>query len=143
MFRPVQMNRMIPYSSSSSSFIATNGQAISSTWCRAPFGEVTRFHISLSGNFFLCSCCRAPSLATGRVWNLQCNYACSSSSCIATDGQSFSPSWSRAPFYFSLFVNYLLPSSCRVSSPISPMNTVVQPKVKVKSQRRVSVGRDF
>jgi hypothetical protein len=33
-----------------------------------------------------------------------------------------------------MFDNYFLSSSCRVPSPISPMNRVVQPKVKVKSQ---------
>jgi hypothetical protein len=37
-------------------------------------------------------------------------------------------------FYFSLFDNYYLSSRCSEPSPISPLNRVVQPKVKVISE---------
>jgi hypothetical protein len=62
----------------------------------------------------------APSLTRGRVCNMQRNDASSISSYIATDGLSASSSscltWS---------------SQCRAPSPISPMNRVMQSKVKV------------
>jgi hypothetical protein len=35
--------------------------------------QVTRCYIYLSDNYFLYFSCRAPSLTTGRVCNLQCN----------------------------------------------------------------------
>jgi hypothetical protein len=41
------------------------------------------------------------------------------------------------------FVWQFISSSCRALPPISPLNTVVQPKDKVKSQSYVSVGRNF
>jgi hypothetical protein len=59
--------------------------------------RVTRFYISLSGNYFLYFSCSARSLTRGRVCNLQCNDSGSSPSFIATDGQSVSSSWCRAP----------------------------------------------
>jgi hypothetical protein len=57
-----------------------------------PLEEMARFYISLSDNYFLSSSCRAPSLARGRVCNLQCNHASSGSSYIATYSQSASSS---------------------------------------------------
>jgi hypothetical protein len=48
---------------------------------------------------FYSSSYRTPSLTRGRICNLQCNHASSSSSYIATDGQSASSSWCRAPLW--------------------------------------------
>jgi hypothetical protein len=95
-----------------------------------------------SKNFFFrnlrVSYCGAPSLTRGRVCNLQCNDASSVSSYMATDGLSASLSWCRVPWPdFDFFVWQLLSSQCRAPSPISPMNRVIQPKVK--SQCYVSV----
>jgi hypothetical protein len=109
---------------------------------------MTRFYI-LSDNYVLSSSCMASSLTRGRVCNLQCNHASSVSSYIATDSQSASSSWYRAPCWahdqilISLFDNYFKVSSCRAPSSISPINRVVQPKVEVKSQSHVSAGRNF
>jgi hypothetical protein len=66
----------------SSSYIATDGLSVSSSWCRTP-------------HCFLSFSCRAPSLTRGRVYNLQCNDA--SSSYIATDGLPVSSFWCRVP----------------------------------------------
>jgi hypothetical protein len=110
--------------------------------------QVTRCYISLSDNYFLFFHVGRP-LARGRVCNLQCNDKSSISSYIATDGLSASLSWCREPneahdqIWISLFHNYFLSSQCRASLPISPMNKAIQPKVKVKSQSYVSVGRNF
>jgi hypothetical protein len=60
--------------------------------------RVTRCYISLSDNYFLSFSCRAPSLTRGRVCNLQCNDASSSSSYIVTNGLPTSSSWCRAPY---------------------------------------------
>jgi hypothetical protein len=60
-----------------------------------PLEKMTRFYISLSSNYILPSSSRAPSLTRGQVCNLQCNHTSSSSSYIATDGQSASSSWCR------------------------------------------------
>jgi hypothetical protein len=85
----------------------------------------------------------------GWVCNLQCNDASPISSYIATDGLSASSSWCRTPngahdqVLISLFDNYILSFRCRAPSPISPMNRVIQPEVKVKNQNYVSVGRSF
>jgi hypothetical protein len=55
------------------------------------------FTFSLSDNYFHSSAYRGPSLMRGRVCNLQCNDTSSSSSYIATDGQSASSSLCWAP----------------------------------------------
>jgi hypothetical protein len=47
--------------SSISSFIATDGLSSSSSWCRAPSGAHYQILISVFGNYFLSSRCRAPS----------------------------------------------------------------------------------
>jgi hypothetical protein len=58
----------------SRSYLATDGQSASSSWCRAPFGTGDRTIISLSDNYFLSSSWKAPSLTRGRVCNFQCNH---------------------------------------------------------------------
>jgi hypothetical protein len=83
-------------SRSSSSYIATNGQSASLSWCWTPLEQMTKFYISFSDNYVLSSSCRALSLTRGPICNLQCNHA--SSSYIATDGQSVSSPWCRAPW---------------------------------------------
>jgi hypothetical protein len=94
--------------------------------------------VFFSDNYFLYFSCRAPTLTKGRVCNLQCNDASSISSYISTDGLSASSSWYRAPngahaqILISLLDNYFLSYRCRAPSPISPMNRVIQPLVKVK-----------
>jgi hypothetical protein len=40
-----------------------------------PLGQMARFWICMSDNYFLSSSCRAPSLTRERVCNLQCNHA--------------------------------------------------------------------
>jgi hypothetical protein len=84
-------------SSSSSSYIATDGQSASSSWCLALLEKVTKCYIYLSDNYFLHFSCRAPSLMRGRVCNLQCNDPSSISSCIAADGLSASSLGARPP----------------------------------------------
>jgi hypothetical protein len=93
------------FSSSGSSYVATDGKSASSSWCRAPFGaddQILHFFEWQWLSFFPSSC-RAPPLTRGRVCNLQCNHASSSSSYIVTDGQSASSSWCRAPQQILIF----------------------------------------
>jgi hypothetical protein len=56
-------------------YVATDGQSASSSWCRAPFAINDQILSSLSDNYFLSSSCRTPSLTRGRICNLQCNRA--------------------------------------------------------------------
>jgi hypothetical protein len=114
----------------------------SSSWCLAP---LTRCYIHFNDNYFLYSSCKATCLTRGRVRNLQCNEASSISSYIVADGLSASSSWCRAPngAHNQILISLAVISSsrCRAPSPISPMNRVIQPKVK--SQSHVSAGRNF
>jgi hypothetical protein len=86
--------------------------------------QVTRFYISLIDNYFLSSSYRAPSLTRGLVCNLQCNHASSSSSHIATDGQSAS-----SPVCLDVVFFFMYGALTHI-----PMNRVILPKVKVKNQ---------
>jgi hypothetical protein len=71
------------------------------------------------------------------------------SSYIMTDVLLASKSWCCAQngahnqILIPLFDSYDLSSWRRAASPISPMNRVIQPEVKVKRQGYVSVGRNF
>jgi hypothetical protein len=110
--------------SSISSYVATDGQSATSSWCLAPLGTGDQMlHLfewqllSLFVNFFrqLRVCwCGAPSLTRGRVCNLQFNDASSISSYIATDGLLDISSWFRAPngahnqILISLFDSYFI-----------------------------------
>jgi hypothetical protein len=94
-------------SSSSSSYIATDGHSAISSWCRAPFGAGDQMLHFFEWQLLFKFSCRTPSLTRGLVCDLQCNDASSISSHIATDGLSASSSWCRAPFNF--FVWLLLP----------------------------------
>jgi hypothetical protein len=63
-------------SNSSSSYIATDGQSASSSWCRTFFGahnQILIFFVvwQLFSFFFT----KASSLTRGRIWNLQCNHS--------------------------------------------------------------------
>jgi hypothetical protein len=58
-------------STTDSSYISTDGQSASWSWCRAP----TDFDFRMFDNFFLCSSSRAPPLTRGRVCNLQCKHS--------------------------------------------------------------------
>jgi hypothetical protein len=130
-------------SSRSQSHIMANSQSASSSWCLPLLNQMTRCYIYLSDNYVLYFSCRAPSLTRGRVCNLQCNDASSISSHIATDGLLASSSWCQAPngahnqIIIPLF-EVTSSSLCRAPSPISPMNRMIQPKVKVKSQKSKS-----
>jgi hypothetical protein len=95
--------------SSSSSYIATDGQSASLSWCRAPFGAGDQI-LNFFEWQFLSFSYRVPSLMTGQVCNLQCNDASSSSSYIATHSQSARLSWCRAPEYkfLCLTITFLL-----------------------------------
>jgi hypothetical protein len=125
---------------SSSSYIATDGQSASSSWCRAPFGAGDQILHFSEWNYFLSFSCRAPFLTRGLVCNLQCNDASWSSSYIATYGLSANSSRCRAPngardqTLISLFYTYFLSSRWMAPLPIFPMDRVIQPYVKVKSQ---------
>jgi hypothetical protein len=123
--------------SQSQSYITTDGHLASLSWCQAPIWDPRPIFLLLSLIIFrqLRVCwCGAPSLTRGWVCNLQCNDA--SSSYIVTDDLSASLSWSRAPNgahdqVLIFFVWQLLSSLCRAPSPLSPMNRVIQSKVKV------------
>jgi hypothetical protein len=107
-----------------------------------PLEQMTGFYIFWVTVTFFLSSCKAPSLTRGRVCNLHCNDASSSLSYIVTDGQS--ASWFVARDQILIFfLWHLLTSQCRAPSPISPMNRVVQPEVKIKSHSHFSVGRNF
>jgi hypothetical protein len=122
---------------SSSSYIAIDSQSAVCLGVFPLLEQVTKYYISLRDNYILYFSCRAPTLIRGRVCKLQCNDASSISSYIATDSLSASSSSCQAPngvhdqISISLFDNYFLSSRCRTLSPLSPMNRVIQPKVKV------------
>jgi hypothetical protein len=102
--------------------IATDGQSASSSLCSAPFGASDQIFYFFDWQLLLSFSCREPSLTRGRVCNLKCNVASSSSSYIATDGQSASTSLCHAPFGASDQIFYffewqlLLSFSCREPS---------------------------
>jgi hypothetical protein len=133
------------------SYITTDSQSASPSWCQAPTWDPRQIFPFLSLIIFIqlrVCWCGTPSLKKGWVCNLQSNEANSMSRYIATDGLSASSSWCRAPngthdqILITLFDNYFLSSRCRVPSPISPMNRVIQPEVKVKNQSYVSARRN-
>jgi hypothetical protein len=111
-------------------------------------GPATNFPPSLFIYFYTVACLLMWGALSDEktVCNLRCNNA--SSIYIATDDLSASSSWCRVSNgahdqILIFFVWQLLSSRCRAPSPISPMNRVIQPKVNVKSQSHVSVGRNF
>jgi hypothetical protein len=76
--------------------------------------QVTICYFYLSDNYFLYFSCRAPFLTRGRVCNLHCNDASSTTSYTATDGLSAISSLCRAPngehnqILMSFFDSYLV-----------------------------------
>jgi hypothetical protein len=108
--------------------------------------QVIRCYIWVTITFFIFSY-RVPSLTRGRVYNLQCNDVSWIFSYIGTDGLSASSSWCRVPngAHNQILISLTVTSSswCRAPSTISPMNRVIQPKVKVKSQRQRPEASSF
>jgi hypothetical protein len=110
--------------------------------------RVTRCYISLSDNYFNFFHVRRP------LWREDGSVICSAMTQVQVQiillprsvGQFVllqGPQWGPWPD-FNFFVWQLFSSSrSRAPSPISPMNRVIQPKVKIKSQRHVIVGRYF
>jgi hypothetical protein len=134
---------------SSQSYITTDSQSVSPSWCQAPIYDprpIRHIFFFLDNYGFVHA---VPSLMRGRVCNLQCNDASSILSYIATDGLSASSSWCRPlrsiydQILIYLFDNYSISSWCRAPSPISPTNRVIQPEIDVKNKNHVSVGRNF
>jgi hypothetical protein len=58
----------------SSSYISTDGQSASSSWCRALFGAADQISIFFVWQLLSYSC-RAPSLTRGLVCNLHCKHS--------------------------------------------------------------------
>jgi hypothetical protein len=84
---------------------------------------MNRFCFTLFGSYFLSSSCRAPSLMREWASNLQCSHAL--------------VRVKQYPYSY-ITVSSETPPTWR---PRFPMNSVVQPKVKVKSQCHISVGQ--
>jgi hypothetical protein len=49
------------------SYIATDGQSASSSWCRDPFGTDDKILIFFNDNYFHCSSCKTLCLTRGRA----------------------------------------------------------------------------
>jgi hypothetical protein len=99
----------------SKSYIMTDSQSASASWCQTPIWDPRPIFPLLSLIIFrqLRVCwCGASSLTGGRVCNLQCNGASSISNYTANDGLSASSFWCWAPnrahnqILISLFDNY-------------------------------------
>jgi hypothetical protein len=103
--------------------------------------QVTRCYIYLSVNYFLYFSCMAPSLMRGRVRNLQCNDASSTSSYNATDGLSARSSW--CPPNQILIYSYLFDSYFVFSVLGSLTHIPYEQGDPAQSQSHVSAGRNF
>jgi hypothetical protein len=56
----LDLSTFLTHPSSGSSYIATDGQSVSSSWCRTPFGTYDQILISLSDNYFFILHARRP-----------------------------------------------------------------------------------